>query len=144
MKVISLHQPWATFVVMNWKTIETRTHQRFKNLIGERIAIHAAQHIDRNEIRKNSYLQVHLFGGWEELDLIGRIEAERGKIICTALVIKADWCLNAINHNEWKRAAMCDIQDKFLIHFADIEPLLNPISFCGRQGIFHISEELIK
>jgi predicted transcriptional regulator len=41
MKVITLWQPWASFIALGWKTIETRTHDRFKNLVCERIAIHA-------------------------------------------------------------------------------------------------------
>ncbi len=44
--VISLHRPWAEWVMLGWKTIETRTHARFFSLVGKRIGIHAAQKWD--------------------------------------------------------------------------------------------------
>src|SRR3569623_1765459 len=44
--VISLWQPWAQWVMLGWKTIETRLHARFKGLNGKVIGIHASQHWD--------------------------------------------------------------------------------------------------
>lgn len=41
MKVITLWQPWAQFIVEGWKTIETRLHNRFASLVGQEILIHA-------------------------------------------------------------------------------------------------------
>jgi hypothetical protein len=40
MPVISMYGPWANWVGLGWKTIETRTHNRFKSLAGKRIGIH--------------------------------------------------------------------------------------------------------
>ncbi len=42
MKAITLWQPWASLVAAGVKTIETRSWRAPANLIGERIAIHAA------------------------------------------------------------------------------------------------------
>jgi len=39
--VITLWQPWAQWVALGWKTIETRTHDRFACLKGQIICIHA-------------------------------------------------------------------------------------------------------
>ena len=44
--VISLWRPWCFWVMLGWKTIETRTHDRFANMMGKRIGIHAAQKWD--------------------------------------------------------------------------------------------------
>lgn len=52
MKVITLWQPWAQFVAMGWKTIETRTHDRFKGLVGQEILIHAGLKWDPSAIRE--------------------------------------------------------------------------------------------
>lgn len=41
MKVITLHQPWATLIALGVKTIETRSWAPPKALIGERLLIHA-------------------------------------------------------------------------------------------------------
>ena len=50
MKAITLWQPWATLCFVKdprtglyLKTIETRTHDRFKGLVGQRFAIHAGK-----------------------------------------------------------------------------------------------------
>lgn len=44
--VITLYQPWATWIMRGWKTIETRTHDRFRCLEGKTILIHAGKHTD--------------------------------------------------------------------------------------------------
>ena len=41
--VLTLYQPWATFIADGLKTIETRTHNRFTSLYGKTILIHAGQ-----------------------------------------------------------------------------------------------------
>lgn len=43
MKAITLWQPWASAIALGYKTIETRSWSAPKALIGQRIAIHAAQ-----------------------------------------------------------------------------------------------------
>jgi len=53
--VITLYQPWATWIMREWKTIETRTHNRFKSLNGKRILIHAGKKTDKSAL-SNSFL----------------------------------------------------------------------------------------
>jgi hypothetical protein len=53
--VITLYQPWATWIMREWKTIETRTHKRFACLENKRILIHAGQKTDL-EALNNDYL----------------------------------------------------------------------------------------
>lgn len=53
--VITLYQPWATWIMRGWKTIETRTHNRFACLDGKKILIHAGQKTDANAAH-NTYL----------------------------------------------------------------------------------------
>lgn len=52
---ITLNQPWATWIMRGWKTIETRTHNRFKCLDRKKILIHAGQKTDASAIN-NPYL----------------------------------------------------------------------------------------
>lgn len=53
--VITLYQPWATWIMRGWKSIETRTHNRFSCLVNKTILIHAGKQTDGNAI-KNPYL----------------------------------------------------------------------------------------
>ena len=43
MKALTLHQPWAQLMVWGLKNIETRSWAAPRNLIGQRIAIHAGK-----------------------------------------------------------------------------------------------------
>jgi hypothetical protein len=52
MKAISLWQPWATLLVIGAKKYVSRSWKLPENLIGQRIAIYAAKHVDG----KNKYL----------------------------------------------------------------------------------------
>lgn len=55
--VITLYQPWATWIMREWKTIETRTHNRFASLKGQTILIHAGLTTDGSDLTvKNPYL----------------------------------------------------------------------------------------
>src|SRR5512142_1369611 len=79
--VISLWMPWANWISLGWKPIETRTHKRFSSLVGKRIGIHASLRWDNDAIRLASpYLtQVQVLRS-EKMLRIG------GAIICTAMV----------------------------------------------------------
>jgi hypothetical protein len=47
---ITLWQPWASWIMWGWKTIETRLHPRFESLAGKRIGIHAGKTWDTKAI----------------------------------------------------------------------------------------------
>ena len=53
--VITLYQPWATWIMREWKTIETRTHNMFRSLLGKKILLHAGLTTDASAIN-NPYL----------------------------------------------------------------------------------------
>lgn len=44
--IITLHQPWAGAVMLGWKSIETRFHDKFRVIEGRRIGIHASRKWD--------------------------------------------------------------------------------------------------
>jgi hypothetical protein len=134
MKAISLWQPWAQWVALEWKGIETRTHARFAKLEGERIAIHAAKkwdphyfdiafpYLDQDRLYKTRKL-VHLDGA----------------IICTADVVKTKWLLGTI-HEE--REALCRTKRLFGL-FLDQIQTFDAIPFRGRQGIFEVPDDIL-
>jgi hypothetical protein len=127
---------------MRWKIIETRTHERFKSLVGQRIAIHAAMKVDKagifNEFLPHmSSIQLVNYGLFIDICL--------GKIICTATVNAARWAPNVdfVEREGWNKKAMCGVGGKFCLFLEDIEPLTTRIPFRGRQGIFNVPDELI-
>ena len=144
MKTITLWQPWATFVAIDWKTIEARTHQRFKGLVGQRIAIHAARKIDR----LSEWVE-HVPPGRKVLDgfnLDTLIDMSCGTIVCTATVTAARWAPNVdfVEREEWNSKSLCEVAGKFCLFLEDVKPLKIRIPFRGRQGVFNVPDELIK
>ncbi len=145
MKAISLWQPWATAVLLKWKTIETRTHARFKSLQGQRIAIHAAKKVDK-DVTDLFYDNLPRMTALEIENLFRFVEICRGKIMCTAHVITARWAPNVDFdvREKWNRQALCEVGGKYLLFLDEIEPLRNIIPFRGRQGIFNVPDEVIE
>ncbi len=142
MKVITLWQPWATFIMLGWKTIETRTHDRFKNLIGETIGIHAGNAFDRDwEELAGEYLSGHQLTTIKcNFDFFNEA---RGKIICTTKVEKTEWLYTRSS----KRALInCDPKEngfyRFGLFLENIKKI-KPIAAKGKQGIWNYDGEIV-
>ena len=81
MPVISLWKPWANWVALEWKTIETRTHKRFACLLGKRIGIHCSMRWDDAAIdAARAYLTEY------QIVQTNNFLRTGNAIICTALV----------------------------------------------------------
>lgn len=129
--VITLHQPWAQFIALGWKTIETRLHTRFDCLLGKRILIHAGAKWDLNwPITAGPYMtpkQFFLASSWKILD---------PQIVCSAFVgahgglFEADSSKALINCGP-------SYPDRFGLHLEMIKLPDNPILVKGKQGIWY-------
>lgn len=145
MKAISLWSPWAQWVIMNWKGIETRYHQRFKGLTGQRIAIHAAKKLDKEALIQGLLDREPALTALETENMIRYVFMTRGTILGTVLVSDALWAPNVdfTEREEWNRKAMCDVSGKFCLFMNEVKPLPRAVPFIGRQGIFEVPEELL-
>lgn len=130
MKAISLWRPWDLFVLIGWKTIETRTHERFKGLVGTTIAIHSAKKIDPHwRTMVASYLAPKL------LDAAERSILEGGRV---------HGIVEVFYHRPLKRgdsyAALvhCGAGERFGLFLDHARLLENPIAIRGHQGIFNV------
>ena len=80
MKVISLWQPWASFIAIGIKPFETRDWPPPRWLVGQRIAIHAAKKHVNTDDRE-----------WAaKCGVVGDLPL--GAIVCTALLAGAYQC----------------------------------------------------
>jgi hypothetical protein len=77
-KAITLYEPWASWIAMGLKRIETRLHDRFRSLVGQRIAIHAGAKFDRS-----AYAEASKYLPMRNLLVV---EPAHGKIVCTVMV----------------------------------------------------------
>jgi len=128
MKAITLWQPWATWIAMGWKTIETRTHNRLASLVDQRIAIHAGKklHIEAYDIA-GPYIQDKRKPPDLHID-----SYVPGVVVCTAMVAEA----RPLDAQD-SAAALCDCsRDLYGLVLTDIQPLAPPPAAKGHQGIW--------
>lgn len=132
MKVITLWQPWATLISLRWKTIETRTHNRFKNLEGQTIAIHASKKWDTNWL---SAAGNYINNGQQFL--IRKMYQENkipfGKIICTGKVYTFR---KLVSSDADKALIECD-SDRWGLFIYNVLILEKPIEAKGHQGVWN-------
>lgn len=128
---ISMWQPWAQWVAWGWKTIETRTHDRFASLEGKTIAIQAAKVWDTSALRSA--------GCYLSEDQIRETAANycawpRGAIICLATV---DRCGVTERTDAPKALIECESL-RFGLYLTNVKLVAPAIPCRGRQGIFKV------
>jgi hypothetical protein len=128
MPAITLWGPWAQFVALRLKSIETRWHDRFKSLVGKRIAIHAGKSFVREDLDE----AIAEFG--LDAELVNHpLMSVRGAVVCTALV-RANLKLGGMAHT--RRKALCDCAGKHGLVLDSIKVVDPPAFVQGHQGIW--------
>ncbi len=127
--VISLWQPWATWIALGWKTIETRTHKRFMGLEGRTIGIHASIRWDQNAI--------DIASPWLTEDQIKQTRnflKIGGAIICTVFAYQH----SVLYKPSDSAAALCPCEhgDRYGLFLRDVKSI-EAISCRGKQGIWY-------
>ena len=143
MKAISLWQPYASLIAAGVKTIETRGWAPPRDLVGERIAIHAAKAIETSDVR-----------GRERHRLIAAAlddpewdrNVPRGAVVCTA-VLDHTALVTGPEHDgqvtaagtRWVRTGEWGdfSPDRWLWFLRDVEPVDPPAPARGRQGFWN-------
>lgn len=137
MKAISLHEPYASLIMWGWKTIETRTHQKFKGLLRETILIHATQnkHFLNSEIISEiiQYLSPEKEKEFLEYLHSSYFETTFGRLLGTVNVFHFGK-LTGI-HSQ-KAMIDCSHTLRYGLHLKNPRVLKAPISWKGHQGIF--------
>lgn len=129
MKAITLHQPWASLVAFGLKTIETRTHDRFRSLVGQTIAIHGGLAFQLGtvvRIRADYRLPVERL-----VEANKHAKAYRGCIVCVATVTAHRRLADADS-----RAALCLADGLFGLDLDNVRRFKEPIPATGRRGIW--------
>jgi hypothetical protein len=119
-------------VAYGWKTIETRLHDRFRHLVGQRIGIHAAKRWDPSAQRAaRDYLTSEQLNdpGWYFPN------PRRGRLIATAMVAESRRLRDADS-----AAALidCGCTLRYGLLLTQTRPIAKPIPMVGRQGVWTI------
>jgi len=127
MPIISLWQPWANWVSLGWKPIETRKHERFKGLVGKRIGIHASLKWDKDAMTlAANYLTYEQYDATRNFLRIG------GAIICTAFVREHRRLTPSDAH-----LALIECDNKRFGLFLEDVQSIEAIPAKGKQGIWY-------
>lgn len=130
MPVISLWQPFANWVALGWKQIETRTHTRFAGLEGKRIGIQASLTWDKTAIAAATpYLTP------EQLATSNTFSRMGGAVICTAFVKE----FRKLTEDDSRRSLInCGSVERYGLILEDVQ-IIEAIPCKGRQGIFYVA-----
>ena len=138
MKIITLHQPWASLIADGTKDIETRSWAPPEGLIGKRIGIHAGRKVDI-DTAKDFYLDAD----WRALPI--------GAIVCTAVLEDVGRVVGIRFDKarvQWIRRGLQDQPEDRYGNFApgrclwllsDVTRLSEPIPARGFQGLWDYS-----
>lgn len=146
MKVLTLHQPWASLVLHRYKQFETRSWPPPWRLIGHPLLIHAGKRIDREAAAE--FCPIF---GWEPRDL------PRGLIIARATIWGA--ARIAVWRKPEEALAVDQMRGEFPVgasgdefgdfapgrwvwSLGDIRPIEPQIPARGRQGLWDFDYEL--
>lgn len=128
--VITLYQPWASFVMLGWKEIETRIHNRFKSLNGKVIGIHAGKNYDKSD-------QCLQYLTKEQRQIVSNEKFATGVLLGTARVVEFD----KLNRSHSGRALIdCATTDRWGLFLTDIK-IIEPIPVQGDMGIWYFDLE---
>ena len=138
MYALTVRQPWAS-ALFGPKTIETRTHDRFRPVIGKPIAIHAARQ------REPLTIEQAVACGWDEEYLLERwpdlfdpeSDLPAMAVIGTAFALQG----RTLGLNDTK-AAMADCSAGNLYGLVLVKRRLfpEPIPCKGQQGLWYWDE----
>jgi hypothetical protein len=126
--VISLWQPWASWVAWGLKLIETRKHSRFSSLVGQRIGIHAANRWDHDALK---VAQKYLGESDIKRTIALGYEPSKG-ILCTTFVWAHKVCENSDAPNT---LIECETR-RYGLFLEAIHKIIPPFRCKGRQGIW--------
>lgn len=124
--VITLYQPWATWIMRGWKTIETRTHSRFACLSHKKVLIHAGMTTDPQAI-KNPYLS-------KDQLLLNPDEMVNGFILGSVYVDATGWLCGDPYEN---MSALIDTNGRYGLFLEDVQKFNEPIPEKGEMGIWY-------
>ena len=153
MRALSIHQPYASFIIENIKFHETRSWRPHKNMIGETFAIHASKttrtmHMLRNFVKENdptdNATRLLCKTALEFLDNDIDNTISYGAIIGTARINYVIDCMGASAHriSILEKSLGNWSQGNYAWHLADV-CAIDPIQWKGQQGWFHVPDELI-
>jgi hypothetical protein len=139
MKAISVWQPWAWLIVHGHKSIETRSWPAPDALIGQRIAIHAAQ----RKVILPVWKHLALLAMHRGIPLLEIEDTIRGALVGTVELVEVREYPDAESFFKDGHGHLCTNEALFeptrygwVFRYPELED--SPIPFKGQQGFFNV------
>lgn len=132
---LTLWRPWADWVMLGWKTIETRTHARLRSLGKQptRLAIHAAEKWDESALDAARQWLTE-----EQIQATQTTIRQRpvgGHVLGTVLVVG----FALLDERDEAQALIeCRSVTRYGLELVNPKPLAVPMKATGRQGLFRV------
>ena len=123
MRALTLWQPWASWIIYADKRFENRPWRPPRQIIGQRIAIHAGRRFDKSA----TYHGVQKY--------IGEWRLDRGAIIGSAVVVGVLTAGSAGAKDPW-------FFGPYGWELEDVRDLQNPIPYRGMLGLWRVPPEI--
>lgn len=132
--VITLKQPWASWVMERLKGTESRTHTNFKTLVGKPFGIHSAMGYDLSDyVLKNPYLTQ------EQID--ASLSYPTGVILGTVYGNK--FFKLGVEH-ETEALIECRSIKRYGLRIIDPKPFEKPIPCKGELAIWYFDLDIME
>lgn len=146
MKAFTLWQPWATFIALGIKTVETRAHFNYRGTLWTTVAIHAAQTragMASGLAQALTFLYRRAPEVWtaERMDELARqVDRERGLIVAEARVVKVD----GMQPEDAEKALVPHDPRLVSYHLEDVLRFPQPIPVRGAQGLWAVPGDALR
>jgi hypothetical protein len=133
----TIQPPWGSLIARGRKTIETRTHRRFKCLTGRRVALHQGKLLDRACVRTMQEV-----GIIPTLDDLAHAKRFAGAVVAVVTISQTAWL---VDDDPWPNAFACCRCGPHLYGYdlTDVQPLEKPVYLQGQQGIFFVTKSSV-
>ena len=132
MRALTLHQPWASLIVIGAKATETRSWAAPRWLWGNIFGIHAGKREDR-AFRETDP---------DVVDLLGCEPTPKGAIVAIARLkdcIPTERSIPGFQDEHFGDFSA----GRFAWRLTDVQPLVEPLPLTGHQGLWTIPPELV-
>lgn len=128
--VITLWQPWASWIMWGWKGIESRTHNKFKDLVGcPELGIHAGKKFDTSDlVMQNIYLSPD--------QIKQSLNVPSGCILGTVACYDGGFPLNWTHENQ--ALIECEKELRYGLFLKDPKEFEKPIPMLGELSIWYL------
>ena len=137
--IITLWLPWCFWIALGWKTIESRSHDRFSSLKGKTIGIHVGKKWDETALDQAKEYLSKIKNYINPVDHTEMIRENNIKscIICTAYV---EGFRELKKEDSQKALIDCEHTKRYGLLLSDVKSLDKWIHVKGHQGIWYIKD----